>query len=184
GAAADLRSFGLVKGDRVSAWISNRVEGVVLFLACSREGFVYNPSLHRSHTSADVGSLLNHLSSRAFLTQAGWGADRATAGLHKVLSGVPSLKVVYDLDSFPPPRPNLTPVHDDPDTVVYIAFTSGTTGQPKCVMHSSNTLLANARELVRDWHLDESAVILSLSPLSHHIAWVAVGQWLIAACKL
>jgi acyl-CoA synthetase len=51
-------------------------------------------------------------------------------------------------------------------------------------MHSANTLLANARDLVRDWELDSNAKLLSLSPLSHHIAWVAVGQWLLSGCQL
>jgi acyl-CoA synthetase len=46
-------------------------------------------------------------------------------------------------------------------------------------MHSANTLLANARDLVRDWRLGSDDVILTLSPLSHHIAWVAVAQWLV-----
>ena len=184
GIAADLRAFGLVRGDRVSAWVSNRAESVALFLACAREGFAYNPSLHRSHTCAEVGLFLRLLLPRALVTESGWGADRDTANLDAVLSDIPSLKVVYDVETFPRPAPNLTPVQEDPDSIVYIAFTSGTTGEPKCVMHSHNTLLANARELVRDWHHNDATVILSLSPLSHHIAWVAVGQWLLAACRL
>src|SRR4051794_28923092 len=36
GVAADLREYGLVGGDRVSIWMSNRVEAVVMFLACAR----------------------------------------------------------------------------------------------------------------------------------------------------
>jgi acyl-CoA synthetase len=67
--------------------------------------------------------------------------------------------------------------------VAYLAFTSGTTGNPKCVMHSHNTLLANARDLVRDWRHGPETVLLSLSPLSHHIAWVGVAQWLLAGCR-
>jgi acyl-CoA synthetase len=50
-------------------------------------------------------------------------------------------------------------------------------------MHSSNTLLANARDLARDWKLRGDDVILSLSPLSHHIAWVAISQWLTVGCQ-
>ena len=184
GIAADLKTFGLVKGDRVSSWISNRAESVALFLACSREGFVYNPSLHRSHTCDEVGNYLRRLAPRAFVSEKGWGADRDVASLDSVLADISSLKVVYQVDNLPQEAPNLTPCDTDPDTVVYIAFTSGTTGEPKFVMHSDNTLLCNARELVRDWHLNDDAVILTLSPLSHHIAWVAAGQWLIAGCRL
>jgi acyl-CoA synthetase len=36
GVAADLRTYGLMPGDRVSIWMSNRVEAIVAFLACSR----------------------------------------------------------------------------------------------------------------------------------------------------
>ena len=43
--ADDLAAQGLVAGDRVSLWMSNRLEAVVVFLACSREGYACNPSL-------------------------------------------------------------------------------------------------------------------------------------------
>jgi len=52
------------------------------------------------------------------------------------------------------------------------------------VMHSSNTLLANGRDMVADWGLDHTSRILSLSPLSHHIAWVAVAEWLVSGGEL
>ncbi|WP_192179094.1 class I adenylate-forming enzyme family protein [Mesorhizobium amorphae] len=183
GVAADLRIYGLVRGDRVSIWMSNKVEAVILFLACAREGFACNPSLHRTYTCAEVGALMERVSARVLLTENGWGADRSTTRFDAVLAGVRSLKMVYTPESFPKAAPNLTEPSDDPDKVVYLAFTSGTTGTPKCVMHSDNTLLANARELVRDWGHGPETVMLTLAPLSHHIAWVAVAQWLLAGCR-
>jgi acyl-CoA synthetase len=78
----------------------------------------------------------------------------------------------------------LPPVDRNPDKVAYLAFTSGTTGTPKGVMHSDNTLLANARAMVEDWHHDERTVLLSLSPLSHHIAAVAIAQAMAAGMEL
>ena len=51
-------------------------------------------------------------------------------------------------------------------------------------MHSDNTLLANCRDLVHDWRHDHTTVLLTLSPLSHHIAWVGVGQALAAGMEL
>ncbi len=184
GTAADLRAYGLVGGDRVSIWMSNGAEAIVTFLACAREGFACNPSLHRTYTCAEIGSLLKRLSARAFVTEAGWGADRDRVDLDRVLAEVPSLKVVYTRESFPGAAPNRTAPVADPDKVVYLAFTSGTTGAPKCVMHSDNTLLANARDLVRDWGHGPETVLLTLSPLSHHIAWVAVAQWMLTGCRL
>ena len=34
---------------------------------------------------------------------------------------------------------------DDPNQIIYLPFTSGTTGTPKGVLHSDNTLLGDAR---------------------------------------
>lgn len=183
GTAADLRSYGLAGGDRVSIWASNRVETIVLFLACSREGLACNPSLHRSHSEVDVGLLLKRLNARALFVEPGWGMTDAER-LESTLAGVSSLKAVYTPESFPRPGPYRAAPSADPDRVTYLAFTSGTTGIPKCVMHSDNTLLANARDLVRDWGHGRDTVLLSLSPLSHHIAWVAVAQWLLTGCRL
>ena len=160
--------------------MSNRVEAVVMFLACAREGLACNPSLHKTFTCAEIGELLTSLSARAFLTEAGWGADRNKSDLDAVLVRIPSLKVVYTPEAFPSPAANSTSPCTDPDKVAYLAFTSGTTGSPKCVMHSDNTLLANARDLVRDWKQGPDTVMLSLPPLSHHIAWVGIAQWLVS----
>lgn len=183
--ADDLAERGIVAGDRVSLWLSNRVEGVIAFLACSREGIACNPSLHRTYTCAEIIDLLTELGSKALVTEAGWGADRGHCDFDAMLSELPFLEKVYTPEKMP--RHIITVerrVHDNPDSVAYLAFTSGTTGKPKCVMHSCNTLLANARDLVRDWALGEEAVILTLSPLSHHIAWVAAAQWLVCGGQL
>src|SRR5262249_32789272 len=90
GAAAEFRKLGLVQGDRVSIWMSNRVEVLITYLACSREGFACNPSLHRTYTCAEIGELLKRLSTKILVTEKGWGADRSKADFESVLSGVSS----------------------------------------------------------------------------------------------
>jgi len=183
GVAADLRIYGLMPGDRVSIWMSNRVEAIVAFLACSREGFACNPSLHRTLTGADVAVRLDRLSAKALFTEPGWGADRRATDLDSTLASINSLRVVYNPTTFPKPGPNATLPCCDADKVAYLAFTSGTTGTPKCVMHSDNTILANARDLARDWRHNSDTIMMSLSPVSHHIAWVAAAQWLLLGCR-
>jgi len=181
--AADFHAAGLVPGARVSLWMSNRVEAVVALLACARNGYVCNPSLHRNYSDAEVRARLDQLSAQALLVEDGFGEAAA-----------PSLRKTYRLRAGHDPGPDL-PGPDaapgdlparatDPDAVFYIAFTSGTTGAPKGVMHSANTLLANARDLVADWGHGPDTVLLSLSPLSHHIAWVALAQALVGGCEL
>ncbi len=182
---------GLRPGERVSLWLSNRLEALVAFLACARNGYVCNPSLHRNYRVEQVGDLLRYIDARAILVEEGWGAD---AGHEALLTTLPGMRRLYRLPRTRVPGPELPgpevaanglgPVDDNPDKVAYLAFTSGTTGVPKAVMHSDNTLLANCRDLVRDWRHDHTTVLLSLSPLSHHIAWVAAGQALSAGMEL
>ncbi len=184
--AEELSAQGLVAGDRVSLWMPNRLEAVATFIACARAGFACNPSLHRTYTSVEIASLLRHLSASALVAEPGWGADGHSVALTPLLANIETLRKVYAPGALPVPRsaPLDTAPWHNADSVRYLAFTSGTTGTPKCVMHSDNTLLANARDLVRDWGHGPHIRLLTLSPLSHHIAWVAVAQWLVAGCEL
>ncbi len=181
--AAALVEAGVTGGDRVSIWSDNKLEAVAMFLACTRSGIACNPSLHRTYTSGEIMQLLDRLQSRVLLTRTGWGADGAADGIAPRLKSAASLKALWTPETLPAPRGVPPTANTDPDKVVYLAFTSGTTGVPKCVMHSDNTLLANARDMVRDWAHGPSSKILSLSPLSHHIAWVGVAQWLVAGAE-
>ena len=187
--AADLDHAGLKRGERVAIWLPNRVEAVIVFLACSRNGYVCNPSLHQNYTVAEIVGLLERTNAAALFAQPGYGADAKTADIFAATAALPSLRKIYSLGDGPaapfPTEPGLLPVTEtNPDAVVYLAFTSGTTGIPKGVMHSANTLLANARAMVEDWRHDSSTILLSLSPLSHHIAAVAIAQALAAGMEL
>jgi len=191
--AADLDAAGLKRGERVAVWLPNRVEAVAVQLACSRQGYVCNPSLHRNYTVAEIAELLTRTRAAALFAQPGYGADAHRADIFSAVAELPNLRRVYTLGdgpanatSFPSPGSSraLPPVDANPDKVTYLAFTSGTTGTPKGVMHSANTLLANARAMVEDWHHDERTILLSLSPLSHHIAAVAIAQALAAGMEL
>ncbi len=193
-AVADAFHAAVVRpGERVAVWASNRVEVIACFLACSRNGYVCNPSLHRNYTVEEITALLTRVGATAAVVETGWGADTDRHDPVAALQDLPAMRRVFVL---PPERTagdlpplgtapaGLAPVDPNPDSVCYLAFTSGTTGMPKGVMHSDNSLLANCRDLVRDWHHDTDTVLLTLSPLSHHIAWVAVGQWLVAGMQL
>ena len=192
-AAADaLADAGVVKGNRVSIWMSNRIETVVAFLACARNGYICNPSLHFNYTTEEILALLDRVKARALFGEDGYGVDAAKQDALAQIARLPAMRRVFRLPAarggtgdFPQPAgaPH-SPADPSPDKVCYLAFTSGTTGMPKAVMHSDNTLLANARDMVRDWGHGHHTVLLSLSPLSHHIAWVAVAQILLCGGEL
>jgi acyl-CoA synthetase len=173
--AGDLAGRGVHPAQRVSVWLPSRIETAVAMLACSRNGYVCSPSLHRDHTVADIVALLRRTRSAVLLAQPGYGADGDRRDIFDACRKLPFLRHVYRLqDGCGLPHENAEanpgpPPSKDPDRVMYLAFTSGTTGVPKGVMHSDNTLLANARAVAADWHLGPDSVIYSLSPLSHNL---------------
>ena len=199
--AEDLHLAGLRRGERVSMWIPSRVESVVTLLACSRNGYVCNPSMHQNYTTGEVLQLLERVQCRALVAQSGYGADAGRRDIFAEAAKLSGMRRVYRLEpraDAPPPlssaghafpsqalglQPSLAP-DLNPDKITYLAFTSGTTGTPKGVMHSDNTLLANGRAMVRDWKHDADTVLLSLSPTSHHIATVGLSQALVAGFEM
>jgi cyclohexanecarboxylate-CoA ligase len=61
-----------------------------------------------------------------------------------------------------------------PDAMAVVMFTSGTTGSPKGVMHSHNTLLACNRALAGRFGLTGDDVLLACSPLGHMTGYAAI----------
>ena len=173
--ADHLAGHGLRPGDRVAAWLPSRVEAAIVLLACSRNSYVCCPSLHRDHRVAEIVALIDRVRAAALIAMPGYGADADRGDVFAEVAGRDSLRFQWplrtgemapfaDLDG-----PTIDRIaSDDANQIMYLPFTSGTTGEPKGVLHSDNTLLATARMMVRDWHL-ERAVLYALSPLSHNL---------------
>jgi len=184
---ADLAERGVLAGQRIAVWLPSRIETVVALVACSRNALICCLSLHRDHTVGEIVELLKSMRAVAFLGQRGYGADAGRHDIFKRLPEVESILHGYHLRSVSSsPRKGIVPERDqdsiqlfpaqqqDANRVLYLAFTSGTTGEPKGVMHSNNTLLSNARALSADWNIEDSSVIYSLSPLSHNLGFGAM----------
>ncbi len=184
-AAADRLAFwlaghGMRPGERVAVWLPSRVETAIALLACSRNSYVCCPSLHRDHTVDQVAELVDRMRAAAIIAQPGYGAPDCDAGadqrdLVAALADRDFLRCALHVGpvgeaafaDLPEPAADRPP-SGDPNKITYLAFTSGTTGTPKGVLHSDNTLLASARMMARDWRLDR-AVLYTLSPLSHNL---------------
>jgi acyl-CoA synthetase len=188
--AADLAAKGVRRGQRIAVWLSSRIETAVALLACSRNGYVCCPSLHRNHTVGEIEELMERIRAVGLVAEIGYGADTDRNDIFAAAARFNTMRAVYRVsplgeeDAKRAPvshlldgqdrTGNILPVDTDPDSVVYLAFTSGTTSKPKGVMHSDNTLLANARALAGDWQLGLESVIYTLSPLSHNLGFGAM----------
>src|SRR5690606_28228699 len=77
--AAHLATAGLRPGQRVAVWLPSRAEVTIALLACSRLGLAMSPSLHRTHTVAEVLEFLKTMRAAAFIGEVGYGADGSEA---------------------------------------------------------------------------------------------------------
>jgi acyl-CoA synthetase (AMP-forming)/AMP-acid ligase II len=188
--AAHLAGHGIGPGHRIAVWLPSRVETAIALLACARNGYLCCPSLHRDHTVGEIAALVDRMRAAALIAQPGYGAD---ADRHDVFAELADRDFLHCAWRVGPaaaapfgelPGPALeVEASGDANQVMYLPFTSGTTGEPKGVMHTDNTLLATARTMVRDWQL-QRAVLYTLSPLSHNLGLGALITALAAGGEL
>jgi cyclohexanecarboxylate-CoA ligase len=185
-AAGALRSRGVVAGDIVAVQLPNWWEFVVVSLAANRIGAVVNP-LMPIFRERELSYMLGFAGTKVLVVPRsfrGFDHEAMARGLRKDLPALEHVFVVDGLgeDAFDrallsggarvdatPGRPLLAP-----DAMAVVMFTSGTTGSPKGVMHSTNTQLASTRSLSGRFHLEADDVMLACSPLGHMTGYAAV----------
>ncbi|MDH3705550.1 MAG: AMP-binding protein, partial [Acidimicrobiia bacterium] len=177
---AVLRAHGLEPGDVVAFQLPNRREAITAFYALALGGYVLVPIVH-IYGRKEVGYILRESGARAYLSAPAFGhidyteiidteADQlGDLELH-LLTDEPTGSTPGGLerigwsavDAADPAEP-VSGV--DPDDVAVLAYTSGTTSDPKGVVHTHRTLLAELVHM-RRWS-DQTQPNLMGSPVTH-----------------
>jgi acyl-CoA synthetase (AMP-forming)/AMP-acid ligase II len=183
-AALGLLALGVGPGDVVAYQLPNWWEAAVVFLAAARLGATVNPLLpifrerelrfvlRQSKASVlviparfrdfDYPQLIAHLRPELpALAQVLVARGEAPAGMR-------ALDAFLDTPWERAPQTADRVVRDvDPASLLMLMYTSGTTAEPKGVLHSHQTLTAEVRSLERVHGLAPGDVTLMPSPLTH-----------------
>ena len=173
--AGSFAALGVAPGEVVAVQLPNWWETVVVLLAIARLGATATPILPIAR-ERELGFVLRASGARLAVIP-GVLRDhdhrRMLAGLRAGLPGLAHVVTVRSeagddmqaLESLPPaPAP---PPGTDADAIALLIYTSGTTADPKGVLHSHETLLAEARSLGPVHGLSAGDVVLMPSPLTH-----------------
>ncbi len=192
--AARLGMLGIGRGDVVTIQLPNWVEFAYVFFALERLGAVAN-QIGPDFRSREVEYIIRFSESRAFVCPATFKSFDYVKMIEELRPKLPNLKavcvlggrgndmlslddVVYGED---PTWPRAEPL--GANDVMRMAFTSGTTGNPKGVIHSHNTTLSTCRTLNRDMNVTERDVFLIYLPLGLNWGYLTLVQAVLAGAR-
>ena len=187
-AAQALHRIGVKHGDVVSVQLPNWWEFVVITLACGRIGAVMNPLMHIFRERELIYMIGFAKSKVLFIPKKyrDFDFEKMVQGMRADLPELSHVVVVDGLaansfDSFLNAEdldPRLfSPVSSkalSPDDLAVLMFTSGTTGSPKGVMHTNNTLVSCMNALSHRFGVGQDDVYLASTPVGHMTGYVAV----------
>jgi len=174
--ARSLAALGVERGDVVTFQLPNRWEFIALALACARIGAVANPvmPIFRQH---ELTFMLKFGEAKVFVVPKSYRGFDHEGMARGMLPNLPHLRHLVVVDGEGEDGFENTLLRDDapplsgpgigPDDVFLLMYTSGTTGEPKGVMHTSNTLFANLHAYIDIMELTADAVVLGASPMAH-----------------
>jgi len=172
-----LSRRGIVRGDVVSFMLPNWHESCAVYLATSLIGAVCHP-LVTNYRHAELLFMLGDCKSKIIFVPAIYRNHDYVTMLREVceeldtppdvcvLRGDAGAFVAYET-LMAEGRPGIDFDSIDPDAVRMILYTSGTTGRPKGVLHTHNSINADIVQLQREWNGGRDARYLVASPVSH-----------------
>jgi acyl-coenzyme A synthetase/AMP-(fatty) acid ligase len=145
-AAGLAERHGIGEGDVVSWQLPTWIESMVLVGALARLQAVQNPILPL-YREREVGFIVPQAKTKLFLTPSEWRGFDYEAMVRAIADASGGVEVLVadrslpegDPSALPPPPASTTP-EDAP--VRWLFYTSGTTAEPKGVVHSHDSLIA------------------------------------------
>jgi acyl-CoA synthetase (AMP-forming)/AMP-acid ligase II len=168
---------GLKAGDVVSFQLPNWWEAAVINIAAAMIGVVVNPIVPINR-DAEVGYMLEESRSRVVFIPETFRKFDYAAMMRRLLPDLSLSPVVVIVraeanglvsfdDILASGAPLDFPQEVDPDAVKLLMYTSGTTGRPKGVLHSHNSINADSAKMKPAMDLTEKDITFSPSPVTH-----------------
>ena len=164
-------------GSVVSFMLPNWHEAAILYLAATLAGMVVNPILP-SLRDRELKFILSDAQARLIFVPSTFRHHDYAAMLSRVVSALerPPVVVVLRGDAgghtpwdalFEPAEAETEMPTLDADALRMVLYTSGTTGRPKGVLHSHNSIYALISQLGEHWLIERGDKFLVPSPIAH-----------------
>jgi cyclohexanecarboxylate-CoA ligase len=179
--AANLLRLGVKPGEVVSYQLPNWWQFMALHLALLRIGAVTNPIMP-IFRDREMEFMLTLAETRVLIVPQRFRDFDHAAMADRLKAKVPTLEHVVIIGSGD--NQDFETVLNSPgkrveaataasaDDVVQLLYTSGTTGEPKGVMHTGNTLLNSVRYFEDRVRLTANDVVLMASPMAHQTGFL------------
>jgi cyclohexanecarboxylate-CoA ligase len=180
--AANLGKLGVRRGDVVSFQIPNWWQFIAIHLACVRIGAISNP-LMPIFRERELDFMVRSSGAKVLIVPKRFRSFNYEKLAGRIRQQVASLEHVIVIDgdgdnSFEAVLLQSTKNAAgnkqnalQPNDIMKIMYTSGTTGEPKGVMHTSNTLLCSMKTVSERLDLTRDDVIFMPSPFAHSIGF-------------
>jgi cyclohexanecarboxylate-CoA ligase len=184
-AATTLLSFGVQAGDAVAYQLPNRLEFLTLTLGALRIGAICEP-LMPIFRERELRFMLAESAAPVLVVPRRFrGYDHGEMA-HELIEELPAIRALLVLgdddepagaEASEPDEPAVGARRPAPSAIAQLLFTSGSTGEPKGVLHRHEVLDRAADAHIAHFGLGADDVIYIPSPLAHQTGWL-YGMWI------